>query len=90
MIYQKVTTLIYVFSEGSCFVFLTLSSFVKALFSFYRALTSFKKIYLLNSKILDTKKPTPELIPESVLNLKLNGGPDRDRTGDLLRDRQAC
>ena len=21
---------------------------------------------------------------------RLNGGPDRDRTGDLLRDRQAC
>ena len=22
--------------------------------------------------------------------IKINGGPDRDRTGDLLRDRQAC
>ena len=29
------------------------------------------------------------LSTELLNNIK-NGGPDRDRTGDLLRDRQAC
>ena len=29
-------------------------------------------------------------LPTELQTHKKNGGPDRDRTGDLLRDRQAC
>ena len=44
------------------------------------------------SKTLDPKSSASanSATPAVFLKLNINGGPDRDRTGDLLRDRQAC
>jgi hypothetical protein len=41
------------------------------------------------SSFLGNKKNETMFRPDN-LSIYENGGPDRDRTGDLLRDRQAC
>ena len=40
--------------------------------------------------LFNNKKPIRNKSQESVIYFKLNGGPDGNRTRDLLRDRQAC
>jgi hypothetical protein len=43
------------------------------------------------NRTADTRIFSPLLYRLSYrATLRYNGGPDRDRTGDLLRDRQAC
>ena len=39
---------------------------------------------------IEVKKEIKKALVRLFLTKTQNGGPDRDRTGDLLRDRQAC